>query len=98
MVYVVDITIRLFSTRQAKQVIDQKGCGLLINTPLNAAFFTLSVTAMSVSAGLRSGPAAFKDSAPARSSIRSVPRSLAHVVCCRRRRRWRGHLSRQKYR
>ncbi|KAF5252418.1 hypothetical protein FANTH_2554 [Fusarium anthophilum] len=35
---------------------------------------------MSVSAGLRSGPAAFKDSAPARSSIRSVPRSLAHVV------------------
>ncbi|SCO15504.1 uncharacterized protein FFB20_14763 [Fusarium fujikuroi] len=50
---------------------------------------------MSVSAGLRSGPAAFKDSAPARSSIRSVPRSLAHVVCCRRRRRWRGHLSRQ---
>lgn len=35
---------------------------------------------MSVSAGLRSGPAVFKDSAPARSSIRSVPRSLAHVA------------------
>jgi len=98
MVYVVDITVRLFSTRQAQAIQTEEGCVLLIYTPLNAAFFTLSVTAMSVSAGLRSGPAAFKDSAPTRSSIRSVPRSLAHVVYYRRGRRWRGHLSRQNYR
>lgn len=74
--------------------IHQGGDGA-ITTPLTAAILTLYVTAMSVSAALRSGPAAFKDLAPARSFTRSVPRSLAHVVCCRRLRRcrWRVDLS-----
>lgn len=74
-------------------------CGA-ITTPQAAAILTLYVTAMSVSAALRSGPAAFKDLAPARSFNRSVPRPLAHIICCCRRLRrcrcscrWRVDLS-----
>lgn len=66
--------------RQAKSVQIQHGCEATSHTPRTAAILTLSVTVMSASAGLRSGPAAFKDPALAHSTNRSAPRSRCFAM------------------
>lgn len=67
------------------------------DTPWTAILTHSFCDAHVASAGLRSGPAAFKDPAPARSPTRSVPQSCRFVTCLDRRcYGWRVNLVRQK--